>query len=101
VSKPVMAVNTEREYLKEGAKSDLAARQRIQDTLDQLSTDTGRRFGWRVLEALADHRPIGDTGASVYARAAKQAVAIEMVKDLKKRARDQFYMMEIENDKLG
>lgn len=74
---------------------------RIADLVEQMESKKGRRFVWGVLKSMLYQTPIIDTNASVYGKVAKQAVAIELVKELKACCRDLFYAMEIENDGLG
>lgn len=74
---------------------------RMADLIDQMDTPKGRRFVWGMLKSMLYQTPITDTNASVYGKVAKQAVAIELAKELKACCRDLFYTMEIENDGLG
>lgn len=86
---------------------ELEERRKLQDAVktidlgDQLGTAVGRRYVWQVLKNLLYQEPITDTNAGVYGKVAKQAVAIQMVKEMKTRCRDLFYIMETENDGLG
>ena len=74
---------------------------RAADLIDQMETPKGRRFVWGILKTLLYQTPVIEANASVYGKVAKQAVAIELAKELKSCCRDLFYEMEIENDGLG
>ena len=74
---------------------------RVADIVDQMTEPKGRRFVWGILKDLLYQQPVTDTNAAVYGKAAKQAVAFTMVREMKSTCRDLFYLMEIENDGLN
>lgn len=86
----------DRQQYEEDLKRQRAVR--IADMIEQMETPKGRRFVWGILKSLLYQTPITDTNASVYGKVAKQAVAIELAKELKYCCRDLFYAMEIENE---
>jgi hypothetical protein len=96
-----MAVTKPRQLQDIKEQQEMQGAIRAADLADQLGTAVGRRYVWQVLKNLLYQESITDTNAGVYGKVAKQAVATQMVKEMKSRCRDLFYLMEIENDGLG
>ena len=74
--------------------------QAIADDQFQMSTPQGRKWTWNILRSLGYSDPIQEINAKAYGLAAKQEVALNLAKRLKKHCRDHFYLMEVENDGL-
>ena len=95
------AINNPAQFQKMQNEKERSDAIRTADVIDQMDTPKGRRYVWQVLKTLGYQTAITDTNAGVYGKVAKQAVAVEMVREMKCKCRDLFYAMEIENDGLG
>ena len=76
---------------------DLKRKQRELDLTRQMETAQGRRVIMLVLDKLGYQQNIGDMNAAVYGKTAKQAVANDLAKELKRINPENFMLMEIES----
>jgi len=100
MNKSGIAVTTPQQYKQMQEEERLKIAQANLDLTRQMETAQGRRFVWGVLQSLLYQQRITDSNASVYGKVAKQAESVNMVRAMKTKCRDLFYLMEIENDGL-
>jgi len=93
---PTRTINSRAEHDRLQDKMELRKKQRELDLKKQMETPQGRRFVFYVLDSLGWQKNILETNAAVYGRTAKQAVANDLVKELKKLSPENFMLMEIE-----
>lgn len=81
--------------VKEAEKQAELAAMRFENMINkQMETTTGRMFVKYVLDKLGYMQNINDTNASVYGKTAKQAVANDITRDIKKHCPELFMKME-------
>jgi hypothetical protein len=95
MANPFMKISDKNADVKE--KQAQLAQDRFDNMIKkQMDTQTGRSFVFYILEKLLYNQNIADTNASVYGKTAKQAVANDIVKEIKKTCPELILKMEEE-----
>jgi len=98
VDKPQRAITSRAEYAEQQKKQSIKQADHEIDVLRQMETPQGRRIMMWVLKKLGYQENILDTNAQVYHKVAKQAVANDIVRELKRVCPANFMQMEQENE---
>ena len=92
----MQTITSKAEYQAKQDELKLKQRQHELDITRQMESPQGRRIMMWFLEKLGYMQNIVATNASVYGMTAKQAVANDIVRELKKACTDSFMLMEKE-----
>lgn len=97
MSNPIMSMASPKAKQKQD-QARLSADRKENMIMRQMETSVGRDFVWHVLKQLGYMQNITDTNASVYGRTAKQAVANDLAREIKKICPELFMRMENEKE---